>query len=147
MSYVQQSKHAQKFFFTRVFPSIFNTCYLVHLLSMELVPCKLFNMLTIFESFYRMFETARECTLKNKRDLVCSKITSSENATSKNLLQSVMNPQCNCEKQEYQKFHSITTMIYSTSTISANVGVSLKKAFSKLVLKHFTHHLAVHIHS
>ena len=112
-----------------------------HLLSMELVPCKLF-LLTIFEYVYRMFEMTRECTLM-KRDLVHSIIMSSRNATPKNLLQSVMDPQCNCKKQEYQEFHSIMTMINSTSMISASVGVSLKKAFSELVLKHFTHHLTV----
>ena len=39
-------------------------CDPVHLLSMELVPCKLFNMLTIFKNLYGMFETARECTHK-----------------------------------------------------------------------------------
>ena len=100
---------------------------LVHLLSMELAPCKLFNMLTVF-IFYRMFEMTII-----KRDLVSSIIMSSENATPKNLLQLVMDPQCNCEKQEYQEFHSITTKIYSTSMISANVGVSLMKAFSNLV--------------
>ena len=74
---------------------------LVHLLSMELVPCKLFNMLTIFKSFYRMFEMARECT-SIKRDLVCSMITIRENAASKTTL--LMDCQCNCEKQEYQDF-------------------------------------------
>ena len=115
---------------------MFHMCDLLHLLSMECVPCKLFNMLTIFKSSYKMFEVARECTLI-KRDLVCSIITSSENTTPKSLLQSVMDPQCNCKKQEYQEFYSIMTMICSTSTISVNVGVSLKKAFSKLVLKHF----------
>ena len=126
------------------FHSVFHTCDLIHLLSVELVPCTLFNMFTIFKSFYTVFETARECTLI-KRDLVCSIITSSENATPKKLLQLVMDSQCNCEKQEYQEFHSIMTMIYSTSMISANVGVSLKEIFYNIVLKYFTHHLAVQI--
>ena len=112
---------------------MFHTCNLVHLLSMDLVPCKLFNMLTIFKSFYRIFEMARECTLINKRDLVCSMIMISENAAAKITL--VMDPQYNCKKQEYQEFHSITTVVIcDTSMISANVGVSLEKAFSKLVL-------------
>ena len=79
-----------------------------------------------------MFEKARNCTLTN-RDLVCSMITISENATPKNL-QLVMNLWCNCEKQEYQEFHSITIMIGNTNMISANVGVSLKEPFSELVL-------------
>ena len=66
MSHLQQGKHAQIFslhvFLYKSFHSLFHTCDLVYLLSMELVPCKLFNMLTIFELFYRMFEMVRECT-------------------------------------------------------------------------------------
>ena len=46
------------------FHSMFHKCDLVHILSMELVPCKLFDMLTIFKIFYRMFEMVRECTHK-----------------------------------------------------------------------------------
>ena len=42
-----------------------------------------------------------------KRDLVCSMITISENAAPKNLHVEMI-PQCNCEKQEDQVFHSIT---------------------------------------
>ena len=114
---------------------MFHMHNLVHLLSMEPVPYKSFNMLTIFKSFYRMFEMAGCTLIKEKRDLVCSIITSSENATPKKLLQLVMDPWCNCKKQEYQEFHSITKIIYSISMISANVAESLKKAFCKLVLK------------
>ena len=80
-----------------------------------------------------MFEKARNCTL-TKEDVVCSIITIRENATPKNL-QLVMNPQFNCEKQEYEEFHFRTMMIWNNSTISVNVRVSLNKAFSKLVLK------------
>ena len=47
MSHVQQGKHAQNFslqvFLYKSFHSMFHLCDLVHLLSMELVPCKLFN--------------------------------------------------------------------------------------------------------
>ena len=78
-----------------------------------------------------MFEKAGDCTLK--RDLVCSIIMISENAAPKNL-QLAMDPWCNYKKQKYQEFHSRTMMICSTITISANVGGSLKGAFSKLVL-------------
>ena len=74
-----------------------------------------------------MFETTRECTL-TKKDLVCSMIMISENATPMALL--VMDPWCICEKQEYQDFHSLTVVIYNTSTISANVSVLLKETFS-----------------
>ena len=40
----------------------------------------LINVLTILESVYRMFEMARGCTLA-KRNLACSMIMISENAT------------------------------------------------------------------
>ena len=80
---------------------MFYTGNIVHLLSMELVLCKLFNMLTIFENFYRMFEMATECT-HVKGDLVCSMITICENAMLKTTL--VMDPWCNCKKHEYQGF-------------------------------------------
>ena len=44
---------------------MFHTCNLVHVLSMEFIPYKLFNMLNIFFwNFFRMFEKARDCTLK-----------------------------------------------------------------------------------
>ena len=46
----------------------------------------LFNVLTLLESFYRMFEKPRGCTL-TKRNLVCSIITISENATPMTLIQ------------------------------------------------------------
>ena len=52
-----------KMFLYKLFHFMFHTWNLVHLLSMELLPCKLFNMLTTFKTFYRMFEMARECTL------------------------------------------------------------------------------------
>ena len=44
------------------------------------------NVLTFLESFCRMFEKARGCTL-NKRNLVCSMITISENAAPMTLIQ------------------------------------------------------------
>ena len=66
MSHVQQGKHTQDFslqvFLYKTFHSMFHTCDLVHLLSIEFVPCKLFSMLTISQIFYRMFEAAKEYT-------------------------------------------------------------------------------------
>ena len=50
-------------------------------------------------------------------DLVGSMITISENAAQMTTME--MDPWCNCEKQEYQDFHSLTLVIYNTSTISA----------------------------
>ena len=73
----------------------------------------------------RMFET-RECTLT--KDLICSMITNSENAAEMTTVQ--MDPQCNCEKQEYQDFHSLILVICDTSTISAKVRVLLKETLS-----------------
>ena len=67
-------------------------------------------------------------------------ITISENATPKNLF--MMNPWCNCEKQEYQEFYPTTVVICDTSTISANVRVLLKDMFLKFNIEHSTHHLA-----
>ena len=68
MSHVQQGKQAQNFslqgFLYKNFYFMFHVCNLVHLISMELVPCKLLIMLTIFKIFYRMFEMVRECTHK-----------------------------------------------------------------------------------
>ena len=75
-----------------------------------------------------MFEIIRECTLT--KDLVCSMITISENAAPMTTMK--MNPQCNCEKQEYQDFHSLILVICNTSTISVKVGVLLKETFSSL---------------
>ena len=60
MSHVQQGNHAQNFslqvFLYKCFHFMFHTCNLVHLLSMELVRCKLFNMPTIFKFYYGMFK-------------------------------------------------------------------------------------------
>ena len=53
-----------------------------------------------------MFEEAEDCTLK-KRDMICSMIMISENATPKNL-HLERNLGCNYKKQEYQVCHSIT---------------------------------------
>ena len=69
----------------------------------------------------------RKCAL-TKRDLVCSMIMLSVNATPMTLL--AIDPQCNCEKQEYWDSHSITKVICDTSTIIANVRVLLKETFS-----------------
>ena len=81
----------------------------------------------IFRNFLkRIIETTRECTL-TKRNLVCSMIMISENATLKTIL--LMDPQCNCENQEYQDFHSIIIVICDTSIVSVNVGVLLKETF------------------
>ena len=40
-----------------------------------------------------------------------------------------MDPLCNCEKQEYHDFYSLTVVICDTSTISAKFGVLLKETF------------------
>ena len=74
----------------------------------------------------RMFETTRECTLT--KDLVCSMIMISENATPMTTMD--MDPQCDCKKQEYQDFHSLTLVICNTSTISVRVEVLLEETFS-----------------
>ena len=108
---------------------------LVHSFSVDIrthaINIKLF-MCSHFRKFLRrMFETARECTL-TKEDLVCSMIMISENAAPMTLM--VMDPQCNCEKQEYPVLHSITIVICDTSMISANVVVLLKETFSSLYL-------------
>ena len=50
------------------------------------VSMNLINVLTISESFYRMFEKVRGCTL-TKKELVCSMITINENATPMTLIQ------------------------------------------------------------
>ena len=63
-----------------------------------------------------------------KRDLVCSMIMISENAAQMTIL--VMDPWCDCKKQEFQDFHSLTILICDTSMISANVRVLLKETFS-----------------
>ena len=47
-------------------------------------------------NFVRMFEATRRCTLT--RDLVCSMIMISENATP---MTTMNDPQCKCKKQEY----------------------------------------------
>ena len=133
-----------KFSFTRVFIPCFThavlfICSLWNLYPVSSIICSLFS--NHFTECLRWQENA----LLQKKDLFCSIIMSGENTTSKKLIPLVMDPQCNCKKQEYQEFHFIMTMIYSTSIISVNVGVSLKNSFSKLVLKHFTHHLTEHI--
>ena len=52
VSCARRQTHTQIFFTShKSFHFMFHTCDLVHMLSMELVPCKLFNMLTIFEIF------------------------------------------------------------------------------------------------
>ena len=89
-----------------------------------------------------MFETAREFTLY-KRDLVCSMIMISENAAPVTSL--AKDPWCNCKKQEYHDFHSITVVICDTSMISANVRVLLKRDIIKLVFNILTHHLITDI--
>ena len=73
-----------------------------------------------------MFETKRECTLT--KDLVCNMIMIIENAAPMTTME--MDPQCNCDKQEYQDFHSLTLVICDTSMTSAKVGVLLKEIFS-----------------
>ena len=74
----------------------------------------------------RMYETTRESTLT--KDLVCNMVTISENVTS--MMTMEMDPQCKCEKQEYQDFHSLILVICDTITISAKVKVLLKETFS-----------------
>ena len=41
-----------------------------------------------------------------------------------------MDAQCNCEKQEYQDFHSLTIVICDTSMFSVNVRILLMDTFS-----------------
>ena len=105
-------------------------CMLVQLLSVDFKPhdfnIKLFMCSHFRNVLRRMIETTRECTLTT-RNLVCSMITISQNATPKTIL--VMDPWCNCKKQEYQDFHSITVVICNTSMINANVRALLKRHF------------------
>ena len=72
----------------------------------------------------RMSETSRECTLT--KDLVCSMTMISESAAPMTRME--MDPWCNCEKQEYQDFHSLMLVICDTS-ISVKVEVLLKELF------------------
>ena len=67
----------------------------------------------------------------------------SENATPMTIL--AMDPQCNCKKQEYQDFHSLTIVICDTSMISVNVGSIAKRDIFKLILNILTHHLVINI--
>ena len=85
----------------------------------------------LFFNFFGRFKQARDCILTN-RDLACSIITISENATPKNLLM-VMYPQCNCEKQEYQVFHSITVSDLQHKH-DHYAGVSQKRGIFKQIL-------------
>ena len=62
-----------------------------------------------------------------KKDLVSGMIMISENATPMTTIE--MDLQCNCEKQEYQGFYSLTIVICNTSMISVNVRVLLKRHF------------------
>ena len=89
----------------------------------------LINMLTILESFYRMFEEARGCTL-TKRNLVCSMITVSENATPMTLIQGNGASVQLREGRVPGFFIPKTVVICDTSMISANGGVLLKETFS-----------------
>ena len=73
----------------------------------------------------RIFETTKECT--HTKDLVCSMITISENAAP--MITIEMDLWCNCKKQEYQDFHSLTLVICDTSMINVKVGVLLKETF------------------
>ena len=83
---------------------MFQACNLVHVFTMEFINyliCSIFSF-KIFSECLRRQEMALY-----KRDLVCSMILISENATPKTLHME-MNLWCNCKKQEYQVFHSIT---------------------------------------
>ena len=73
-----------------------------------------------------IFEITRECTLT--KDVVCSMITISEDTITMATME--MDPWCNCKKQEYQDFHSLTLVICDTSTIGAKVEVLLEETFS-----------------
>ena len=124
---------------------LFHMHALVHSFSLDFKPhdfnIKLF-MCPHFRNFLRRMIETRECSL-TKRNLVCSMITISENAAPKTIL--VMDPQCSCEKQEYQDFYSITVVICDTSMISANVRVLLKRDIFRLVLNILTQHLVISI--
>ena len=88
-------------FFTRVLIPCFK-CAILFINSLwNLYPVN-YLICSLFSNFFnRMLEMVRECT-QIKRDLVCSMITISENATPKSTL--VVDPWCNCKKQEYQDF-------------------------------------------
>ena len=102
-----------------------------HLLSTHLCPVILFCSLIFLYLFQNVYAGKRLHSYK--KNLVCSRITISENATPKNL-SLAMNPWCNCKKQEYQVFHSIIIVICSTSTISVNAGVLLKRDIFRPIL-------------
>ena len=65
------------------FHFMFHTCDLVHVLSMGFILYKLFNMLNIFKILSGCLRRLEIVLLK--RELVCSMIIISENATPKNL--------------------------------------------------------------
>ena len=81
-----------------------------------------------------MFETTRECTLT--KDLVCSMMMISENAAPMTTME--IDPQCNCEKQEYQDFHSLILVTHNTSTISEGWSIAIRDIF-KFILNILTH--------
>ena len=60
---MQQGKHTQEIMLIVRSRFLYHMCDLVHSLSGIQTPMNLINVLTILESFYRMFEKARGCTL------------------------------------------------------------------------------------
>ena len=116
---------------------------LVHSLSVDFKThdfnIKLFMCSHIRNFIRRMIETTRECTL-TRRNLVCSMITISENATPKTIL--VMDPWCNCEKQEYQDFPFHNSSDLQHQHNQCECQSITKRDIFKLVLNILNHHLA-----
>ena len=71
-----------------------------------------------------MFETTRECTLT--KDLVCSIAMISESATPMKTMKWILS--AIVRSKSTQDFHSLTLVIYNTSTISAYVRVQVGPA-------------------
>ena len=85
----------------------------------------------------------QENALLQKRNLVCSMIMISENATLVTLL--AMDPQCNCKKQEYQDFYSINYGDLQHQDDQCKCQSINKGDIFKLVLNILTHHLVIDI--
>ena len=82
-----------------------------------------------------MFETIRECTLT--KDLVCSMFTISENAAPMATME--MDPQCNCEQQEYQDFYSLTLSDLQHQHDQCKGWSIARRDIFKLILNILTH--------
>ena len=122
---------------------IFISCFMHMILFMY----SLWNSHLINYSMHSVFsfEPFSEC-LKRweiallERDLVCSMITISENVAPKNL-HVERNSQCNCEKQEYQVFHSITISELQHQHVQCECWSITKERHFQANVKHLTLHL------